>query len=119
MDVNGVGRCSLPMEELYFKKELAGEYPVIGSDGQYLGNLYIRLCNPNTIMQGTTSMNMMSREILSQTNKVDKGTSAKYLIILDTISTLITSGSPLNIVCNIFIKDAISRSTLYRSAFYV
>jgi hypothetical protein len=47
----GIGRCSIPLEELYFKETIEGEYPLIREhDYQFMCNITVKLSQKSNLL---------------------------------------------------------------------
>ena len=120
IEVEGVGECLVPLEELYFRAMVDGDYPVITEEGIYQGTLKITLKNLRNIIKETTiqqnhAFNTMEPEAMPSEEK--------YLLIFDQLCTLQAEEGHQrghrSICANIFVKNALTRNLLYRSPFYI
>lgn len=65
IEVGDVGVCVVPLEELYFVCVLGGEYPVIGEDGAFRGNLGVRveICNGGVSDKQGNAIQLMGKNL--------------------------------------------------------
>lgn len=109
----------------------------MADDGLFVGNIEVKLTNPNAIIANCETMgNMMHKQIntADQANKQygENSKNVRHLVIFDRVSTLYiptssmsfspsshTTNHQLAILAPIFIKSAHTRTILYRSPFYI
>lgn len=125
--VDDFGCCVVPLEELYIKGKLDGDYPIVGKDGEFVGNFKVELAvgNGASILSDIVHNKPLKYDesfpvtLLQQTPPHLK----THLLILDTISSLCLSPSPppssTSLQSTLYIRDAYSRTTLYRTPYYI